>query len=85
MKYYGFYLMVCSFIAFCLYGIDKWKAQSGGWRISEKTLLGISLIGGGVGGYLAMQLFRHKTKHWYFHVINVFAIAWQMVVLGLLL
>ena len=62
MKYYGFYLMVCSFIAFCLYGIDKWKAQSGGWRISEKTLLGISLIGGGVAVVLIVLHSNKKAK-----------------------
>ena len=32
----------------------------------EKTLLGMSFLGGAIGGYLAMHLTSHKTKHWYF-------------------
>ena len=81
MKYYVTYLIVCSLIAFCTYAVDKYKAQKGKWRISEKTLLGISFFGGGVGGYLAMQIFRHNTKHWYFHAVHILAIAWQIAVL----
>jgi uncharacterized membrane protein YsdA (DUF1294 family) len=42
---------------------DKIKAKKNRWRTPERTLLGICAIGGSLGGYLAMQLFRHKTKH----------------------
>lgn len=42
---------------------DKVKAYLDGWRISEKTLLITSLIGGSVGMYITMQLIRHKTQH----------------------
>ena len=69
---------VLSVITFFMYGVDKFKAQSGKWRISEKTLLISSFIGGAVGGFLAMQLFRHKTKHWYFNVVNILGIMWQI-------
>ena len=73
---------VVSLITFFLYGIDKIKAVRGAWRIPEKVLLGFSLLGGAVGGYLAMRLFHHKTMHWYFTVLNIFGIIWQV---GLLL
>ena len=85
MKYYVWYLILCSVVSFFAYGIDKYKAQNGKWRISEKFLLGISFFGGGVGGYLAMQLFRHKTKHWYFHAVHILAIAWQVALLIVLI
>ena len=69
---------ILSVITFFMYGIDKFKAQRGKWRISEKALLVSSIIGGAVGGFLAMQLFRHKTKHWYFNVVNILGLVWQI-------
>lgn len=48
---------------FLLYGLDKLKAQRGKWRIPEKTLLLGTWLLGGVGAWLAMRTFRHKTKH----------------------
>ena len=50
-------------LAFLLCGIDKWKAKKGRWRIPEKTLFGLALVGGSIGGILGMKVFRHKTKH----------------------
>lgn len=43
--------------------IDKVKAIKGQWRIQEKTLMTVAIIGGSIGSYLGMQVFRHKTKH----------------------
>ena len=60
------YLAVVNVIAFVLYGLDKYKAKTGAWRIPEKTLLGIAVIGGSVGALAGMNFFRHKTRHWYF-------------------
>ena len=71
-----------SLVTFILYALDKLKAKLDAWRIPEKILLSFSLLGGAVGGYLAMLLFRHKTRHWYFTVLNVIGLAWQ---LGLLI
>ena len=62
-------ILLISFISFCLYGIDKWKAKRGSWRISEKALLLSAFFFGGVGAFLGMRIFRHKTKHWYFAVV----------------
>ena len=46
--------------------IDKQKAKKNRWRIPEKTLFGIALIGGSVGCIAGMYTVRHKTKHKYF-------------------
>jgi uncharacterized membrane protein YsdA (DUF1294 family) len=67
-----------SLVTFCLYGADKSKAKRGAWRIPEKTLLLCSFLGGAVGGSLAMSLFRHKTKHWYFVAVNAIGLVWQV-------
>ncbi len=85
VRLYAIYLIWISAIAFCLYAIDKKRAREQQWRISEATLIIFSLIGGGVGGYLAMQIVRHKTKHWYFHLVNILGILWQISLLVVLL
>ena len=60
------YLVVINIIGFFAMGLDKEKAKAGAWRIPEKVLLGIAVIGGSVGVWAGMEIFHHKTKHWYF-------------------
>ena len=55
-------------VTFALYGIDKYRAKKGRWRIPERTLLLLPLLGGSVGGILGVAAFHHKTRHWYFRV-----------------
>ena len=66
MKYLFYYILLINLFAFILYGIDKRKAIKHQWRISEKVLLCIAIIGGSIGALLGMILFHHKTRHWYF-------------------
>lgn len=73
-----FVFTVISFITFVLYGVDKSRARRGAMRIPERVLLGFSLFGGGMGGALAMLLFRHKTRHFYFTIVNILGIALQI-------
>ncbi len=68
------WLAALSLITFILYGADKHRAKRGKWRISEKTLLVFGVLGGAAGGLLGMKVFRHKTKHRYFWVINFLAL-----------
>lgn len=63
MQYFIYYLIIINIIAFFLMGIDKKKAQTGAWRIPEKTLFLSAILGGSIGAIAGMQLFRHKTKH----------------------
>lgn len=57
------YLVVMNSIGFASMGIDKSKAKRGAWRIPEKTLFLIAILGGSIGSILGMKQFRHKTKH----------------------
>ena len=56
------YLVIINVITFVIFGVDKYKAIRQEWRIRESTLLGLALIGGSIGGWLAMYIFHHKTK-----------------------
>lgn len=57
------YLVIINLIAIILMYIDKQKAKKNKWRIRENTLIGVSIIGGGIGSLWGMHVFRHKTKH----------------------
>ncbi|MBE6600135.1 MAG: DUF1294 domain-containing protein [Ruminococcaceae bacterium] len=82
MYYFTIYLVVVNLITFFLYGIDKSKAKHRKWRIKESVLLGFGFFGGAIGALLGMVVFRHKTKHWYFWIVNflglcvIFAVDW---------
>ena len=61
------YLAIMNLAAFLLMWSDKRRAKkTGARRIPEKTLFLAAIFGGGIGAVAGMQLFRHKTKHWYF-------------------
>ncbi len=62
LKYVLIYFLAINIIGFLAMGIDKYKAKKGYWRIPEGTLLMITLLGGGIGTFTGMYLFRHKTK-----------------------
>lgn len=70
MKFLLLYLAIINIISFAMYGIDKAKAKMDRWRIPEATLLAVSFIGGSLGAILGMELFRHKTKHLKFKILN---------------
>lgn len=65
---FSIYLFVINLVTFAAMGIDKSKAKRGRWRIPEKTLFLLALIGGALGGIIGMRVFRHKTKHWTFKI-----------------
>ncbi|MCP1145534.1 DUF1294 domain-containing protein [Lysinibacillus endophyticus] len=57
------YIAVMSIILCIFMYIDKSRAKNHEWRISEKSLFTLAILGGACGGVLGMYLFRHKTKH----------------------
>ena len=76
------YLVVINVITFAVYGLDKWKAQQGRWRISESSLLTLAAIGGSVGAWIGMKVWHHKTLHRKF-TLGVPAILLIQIVLWL--
>ena len=63
IKFIFIYVFFTNLLLFILMGLDKRKAKLNHWRISEKTLFSLALMGGSIGGILGMYTFRHKTKH----------------------
>jgi uncharacterized membrane protein YsdA (DUF1294 family) len=60
------WLLLWSVILFVTMGADKRRARRAAFRVPEKTLFLLALLGGAPGGLLGMELFRHKTRHWTF-------------------
>ena len=62
-------LLLVNVVTFIAYGIDKYKAKKGKWRISEATLLLMAVLGGSIGAGLGMKAFHHKTMHKKFYIV----------------
>lgn len=79
------YLIIINLISFILYKNDKKKAIKHQYRTKEKTLLLSGLIGGVFGSIVAMKIYRHKTKHWYFVVLNAIYLVIYVALLAFLI
>jgi len=79
------YLAAINVVTFLLYGIDKFKAQHVRWRIPESVLIGFAVIGGSIGAWLGMMIWRHKTQHKKFRYGVPLILAAQIALLILLL
>ena len=62
-QYSTYYLLAINALSFILFGLDKYKAKKGKWRISETTLLTMAAIAGSIGAWAGMRLWHHKTMH----------------------
>lgn len=63
-----------------MYGADKRKAKHGKWRVSENALLISAILMGGIGAFLGMHVFRHKTKHLKFTIGIPMAILFNIAI-----
>lgn len=79
------YGCVINLAGFLSMGLDKNRAKRGAWRIPERTLFLIAILGGSPGSILGMQLFRHKTKHKQFVLGMPAILVIQLILCGILL
>jgi uncharacterized membrane protein YsdA (DUF1294 family) len=56
------FLLLMSSVTFALYGYDKAQAVRYGNRVPEVVLLTLGFLGGTLGAFAAMRVFRHKTR-----------------------
>jgi len=79
------YLVIISLIAIVLTCHDKRAAKRNSKRVSERTLLLISVLGGSLAMFITMLRIRHKTKHLKFMVgipiINLLQVAAVLLIL----
>ena len=82
IKYFIFYFIIINIISLILMFLDKRRAIKNKWRISENTLMIVSILGGSIGGILGMYTFRHKTKHIKFKVGIPIILIIQLLILS---
>jgi len=73
------YVVVINIVTYCVYAADKSYAKKDKWRVPEKTLILLAVIGGSVGALLAMKVLRHKTKHVKFYLGVPVILALQVI------
>lgn len=76
------YTAVLNLLGLLLMAFDKVRARHGGRRIRERTLFLTALLGGSVGCWTGMYLFRHKTKHRAFVLGMPAILAAQLALIG---
>lgn len=82
---FAVYLIVINIATFIVYGVDKSKARKNEWRISEKVLILLAVVGGSVGALLGMYAFHHKTQHFKFSIGVPLILVLQVVLAALFL
>ena len=82
MKIFLVFYIIMNLVTFILYGVDKSKAKKGKWRIPEKTLLLFAACFGGLGAFLGMKIFRHKTKHTSFRILVPVCMILQFILIA---
>lgn len=73
------YLVFINLVGFFIMAIDKTRAIKHKWRISEKNLISISIVGGSIGILCGVHILRHKTKHKKFTVLVPSILALQII------
>ena len=71
------FLLLLNALTFVVYGIDKWRAQGGHWRIPEQMLLLLAAFCGALGASLGMIVWNHKTSHKRFRYLVPFFVLLQ--------
>ena len=78
----GALIFTTNLICFLLMRYDKQCARNGKKRVPERTLFLSAGLFGAIGGTLAMQIYRHKTKHWDFKTFFSLMMILQIVIIG---
>lgn len=82
MSFAWLYLIAINVFTFSAMGADKNRARKAQYRIPEKTLFLLSILGGSAGAWAGMYIFHHKTRKTKF-VLGIPAILLVQVALAL--
>lgn len=85
MKLLILYLLLINAAGFLLMLVDKFKAKKNLWRIPERTLMTVALLGGSIGCLMGMYTVRHKTKHLKFTVGIPVILALQLILASIII
>lgn len=75
------YLLLMNLAGFFIMKIDKQRARKSEWRIRERTMFLVALLGGSLGSLAGMYRFHHKTRHWYFVLFMPLILILQIILI----
>lgn len=78
MKFLLYYLLIINIVTFLVYFIDKRKAIKGRWRIPEKHMHLLELLGGTPFAFLAHRFLRHKNRKVSYQVVFYLIVTLQI-------
>lgn len=78
-------LVFMNAMAYIRMGVDKRRAKTGRWRVSENELLLWCACFGAFGGLMGMRRFRHKTRHRKFIILPPLFLVLQIGLLAVYL
>ncbi|HIS38218.1 MAG TPA: DUF1294 domain-containing protein [Candidatus Onthousia faecavium] len=77
------YFLIINIITFFIFGLDKWYAFKRYYRVSEKILFLLILLGGFGGSLIAMLIFRHKIRKYKFFLSSFLSLfLWLYLLLN---
>lgn len=79
-KAVGIYLLLINVFTLTLFGYDKDMAEKKKKRVSEKTLLLFTFLGGTLGALLGMRMYKHKTSKASFQIKFFLTVMSQVIV-----
>lgn len=89
IKYIIAYLVLINLVGLYIMKSDKKRAVKKKYRIPEKRLFLVAILGGSLGTTIGMNRYRHKTKHWYFKwgmptilILQVLLVLYMMSLIG---
>ncbi len=80
-----FYLALINVLTFLVFAFDKTFARQESWRVRERSLLFLALLGGSPAALFAMQTFRHKTRKTSFNLVLALILLLQIAIVVSLL
>ena len=81
---FGYYILI-NLVLYITMVIDKKRAIKDQWRIPEKNMYILSVLGGGLGGLIAMVFKRHKNRHMDFILVFTTTAILHMIAAFLLI
>ena len=76
-----YYLIFINIMGLLSMYLDKYFSKNNMYRISEKSLFFIAILGGSIGSIIGMYQFRHKTKHRQFTIGLPIILFIQLIIL----
>ena len=79
LRWGGAYVLAVNSLTYFSYRRDKIQAGEGAWRVSEKRLHLMELLGGWPAAYAAQRLLRHKSSKLSYRIVFwAIVLAWQL-------